>query len=193
MLRRRRSDKHALCSTSRRSSTRCVSPIDGAPTPDTIRCLAKTDYLRQLLRVFSEFADAVHPVHPPDPVGLVGHNGWATSQLRRVFASLRAFIFRAFSLCAPPLAALPFYRDFPLSFPSKFVVSGDRVKCKARSRPRRKSACYNCSLTGRTWKRQGTNKTNLKECRKRRVYSYSCCSIAHFFLITQDISCGIPS
>ena len=127
MLRRRRSDKHALCSTSRRSSTRCVSPIDGAPTPDTIRCLAKTDYLRQLLRVFSEFADAVHPVHPPDPVGLVGHNGWATSQLRR--QSVCEHFQSIFALCTSSRCS-PFYRDFPLSFPSKFVVSGDRVKCK---------------------------------------------------------------
>lgn len=134
MLRRRRSDKHALCSTSRRSSTRCVSPIDGAPTPDTIRCLAKTDYLRQLLRVFSEFADAVHPVHPPDPVGLVGHNGWATSQLRRVFAS----IFRAFSLCAPPLAALPFtgifLSRFHLNLSCPAIVSNAKVPSTKKKR-----------------------------------------------------------
>ena len=66
-------------------------------------------------------------------------------------------------LCAPPLAALPFTGIFLSRFHLNLSVSGDRVKgprvpCPVPV-PRKKAL-------GRTWKRQGTNKTNLKVCRK---------------------------
>ena len=162
MLRRRRSDKHALQHVTLIKHKMCFSDRRRTHT-----CLAKTDYLRQLLRVFSELADAVHPCIHPTLLVLLG--SWA--QWLGNFAEC----LRAFSLCTSSRCS-PFYRDFPLSFPSKFVVSGDRVKGPVHEE-KALATCRSSFWANMEEARHEQNK--FERVQKRRV-SYSCCSTAHF-------------